>query len=295
MSEPGTDGPRRHRRRNQPARLRPLIAVAALLLVSTPIAWVLFRDDGGGLAADDSVPYVTLDDDRYISTKDHEEPIADSTRDLPETATTPSTSAEPTDSPTPSDSPSASKSPRPTNRPTDVPTGPVTVPATGRPTYGPTATGRPTESTTPTVTEPQPTDTTTPSPDGKPTAPTPDDGSMTAKELELFRLIDNERAGNGCDPLRRDSDLTATARADAQHRAEENELTGSGTSYVAAGGDSMTATAAFDRMISRNAATLTNCNLGTLGVGRGTDTYRSCTLLLFCSTETRVAWVADFD
>ena len=36
-----------------------------------------------------------------------------------------------------------------------------------------------------------------------------------------------------------------------------------------------------------------NCGLTTLGVGMDKAKYQDC-VLIFCSTKTRVAWVADF-
>jgi len=278
MSEPGTNGPRRHRRRNQPARLRPLIAIAALLLVITPIAWILFRGSEGGLAAENSVPYVTLDDDRYQSTADHEEPIVDSTPDdIPETATTPSDSPGPSTSPTPSRL--SSESPRPTNRPTVIPTGAVTVRPSDRPSTDPI----------------EPTATTiTPSPD--PTTTPADDGGMYELEQQLFTLINNERMANGCATLQRNSRLTVASRDDAEDRAEDNELNDNGGSYVAVGGDGMTAKTAMDRIRSNNPGVLQNCGLKVLGVGRGELRYKAGTLCVIgiCTTKTRVSWVADF-
>jgi hypothetical protein len=279
MSEPGTNGPRRHRRRNQPARLRPLIAIAALLLVITPIAWILFRGSEGGLAAENSVPYVTLDDDRYQSTADHEEPIVDSTPDdIPETATTPSDSPGPSMSPTPSRL--SSESPRPTNRPTVIPTGAVTVPASTRPSDRPSTdpTGTPT--------------TITPSPD--PTTTPADDGGMHPDEEELFTLINNERMANGCATLQRNTRLTLSSRGDASGRAKRNDLNDNGGSYVAVGGDGMSGKRAMDRIRTNNPRVLQDCDLEVLGVGQGKATYESCTFLIICTSKTRVSWVADF-
>ena len=117
---------------------------------------------------------------------------------------------------------------------------------------------------------------------------------MSPEELQLFSLIDNARTDKGCAPLRRNTNLSGGARSDAQSRAINGNVSASGASMAAAGGDNWAAQTAFNRMMDQNSSVILNCGLTTLGVGRGTATHDVCTLILFCSTKTRVGWVADF-
>jgi hypothetical protein len=116
---------------------------------------------------------------------------------------------------------------------------------------------------------------------------------MSPEELQLFTLIDNARKDKGCAPLQRNSGLSGSAQSDADQRAESGKVSGSGSSMAAAGGDSWDAQTAFNRMMKQNSGVILNCGLTTLGVGQGTATYRSC-ILVWCSTKTRVGWVANF-
>jgi uncharacterized protein YkwD len=119
---------------------------------------------------------------------------------------------------------------------------------------------------------------------------------MSGNEQQLFSLIDDARAQNGCAPLGRDSNLTNGARDDAGDHAQSGDVSGSDASKASTGGEDMSAQAAFDRLKNDSSGTLLNCGLRELGVGRATGTYRTCggLLNLFCSDHTRVAWVADF-
>jgi hypothetical protein len=117
---------------------------------------------------------------------------------------------------------------------------------------------------------------------------------MSSEELKLFSLIDNARTDKGCAPLQRNSNLTSGARSDAQNRAEDGNVSDSGPSMAAAGGDNWDAQTAFNRMMNQNSSVILNCGLTTLGVGQGTATYKSCSLFVFCAKRTRVGWVADF-
>jgi hypothetical protein len=117
---------------------------------------------------------------------------------------------------------------------------------------------------------------------------------MSPEELQLFSLIDNARTDKGCAPLQRNSGLSGSARSDAAQRAESGKVSGSGSSMAAAGGDNWDAQTAFNRIMNQNSGVILSCGLSTLGVGRGTATYKSCSLFVFCSRKTRVGWVADF-
>ena len=98
MSEPGATARRRRSRRAapQPSRVRrPLIAIASVILVITPISWILLHEPQSD-QADASVPYVTRDDDTYITAST--DPVVDTT-DAPPTAV-PSTPPTPGQTPT---------------------------------------------------------------------------------------------------------------------------------------------------------------------------------------------------
>jgi hypothetical protein len=120
---------------------------------------------------------------------------------------------------------------------------------------------------------------------------------MSADELQLFQMIDNARVDAGCAPLKRDSDLSASAGSEAGRKAESGSNLNSNTdSKSTAGGDDYTAKQAFDRMMSQSRGTMLNCSLTTLGVGQDSAEYNSGFLCGFlpCSDRTRVVWVADF-
>jgi hypothetical protein len=120
---------------------------------------------------------------------------------------------------------------------------------------------------------------------------------MSPDEMKLFSLIDNARTGKGCAPLRRNSNLSGSARTDADQRAQSGSVSGSESSMAAAGGDNWDAQTAFNRMMDQNSSVILNCGLTTLGVGRGTATHdvgSLCPLPFVCTTKTRVGWVAAF-
>jgi hypothetical protein len=114
---------------------------------------------------------------------------------------------------------------------------------------------------------------------------------MSPDELKLFSLIDNARTDKGCAPLQRNSSLSDIAQSDADQRAKSGEVSGSGSSMAAAGGDNWTAQTAFNRMMDQNSGTILNCGLHQLGVGRGSSPH--CTFLCLTRPD-RVDWVADF-
>jgi uncharacterized protein YkwD len=284
MSEPGANARHRHRRKAPPpgSRVkRPLLAIAVLLLVLAPISWILVQQPNAN-EADASIPYVTGGDDRYVTTSN--EPVAATTSPVPSPSKTPTpedTTSTPTGSPTPGKTPTR----RPTAGPTSVPTDGPTVTPTGEPTRT-GATRKPTASKTPV---PEPTSTPTSS---RPPAPV-DDGKMSPEELQLFTLINNARLDNGCASLRRNTNLSGGARSDAQSRAATGNVSASGSKMAAAGGDDWDAKTAFNRMMNKNSGVILNCGLTTLGVGRGSAPHDVC-FLVFCSTKTRVGWVAAF-
>jgi hypothetical protein len=120
---------------------------------------------------------------------------------------------------------------------------------------------------------------------------------MTGDELQLFSLIDDARASNGCARLQRNTSLTGGARQEAGDRAASGDVSATGASKAAAGGDNMSAQDAFNRLKSQSSGTIMNCGLHVLGVGQGAAQYKTgalCNLLGICTTKTRVAWVVDF-
>ncbi len=261
-----------------------MIAIASVLLVITPISWILLHQPQND-EADASIPIVTRTDDTYIT------PSAKPAVATPSAKVTVPPTATPTATPTktPSETPSETPTDSPTNTPTDTPTtksskSPTTAPTsapTTQPTTAPTSPGR-------TVTTPKPTQTTT-------TPPPPVDGGMQPNEKQLFDLIDNAREDNGCGPLLQDPSMTGNARATAGSRAKTGSgMDDSSGSQVGAGADKMTAQQAYDRLMTSSRSTVLNCNLTTLGVGFGTA--KRCTLqILACLAYTdRNAWVANF-
>jgi uncharacterized protein YkwD len=146
--------------------------------------------------------------------------------------------------------------------------------------------------------KPTPAKTAGPKPTSTPTASTPaDNGSMSPEEMKLFSLIETARTDKGCAPLQRNSNLTVGARSDAESRAANGNVSDSGPSMAAAGGDNWDAQTAFNRMMNQNSSVILNCGLTTLGVGQGIATRESgiChPLPLLCTKRTRVGWVADF-
>lgn len=252
-----------------------MVAIASVVLVITPISWILLHQPQND-PADASVPIVTRTDDTYITPTT--KPVV-----APPTAhpSTPPTATR-TPTPTPTDSASPTETPS-TVSPTDDPTAsPTKDGKTTEPTTAPTSPGRTVSTKRPTT----PPTTTAPPP------PPPVDGQMTGDELQLFNLIDNARVDNGCARLKQDPNLTGSARAEAGDRASSGSNLNSGTG---AGGDNMTAQQAFDRMMNNSRSTILNCGLTTLGVGAQGSPHDSGVLCpLLCSKKTRVAWVADF-
>jgi uncharacterized protein YkwD len=249
---------------------RPLIAIASVVLVITPISWILLHQPQND-DADASVPIVTRTDDTYVTP-----------------TTKPAASTPPVPRPT---TPKATPTPTPTDSATPTST-PSTSEPTRVPTTGPTEQGTTAPTATPSTRRP----TATPSTTSTPTAPPPpaDDGNMKTNELALFNLIDEARQSNGCAPLQRDSDVTAGARGDADNRAESGSVNASGSSMSAAGGDNWTAQKAFNQMMSQSRSTILNCGLKTLGVGFGTAPHCTVEVLWCLSSADRNAWVADF-
>ncbi|MFK4088614.1 hypothetical protein ACI2LF_31160 [Kribbella sp. NPDC020789] len=257
---------------------RPFVAVAAVLLVITPISWILLHQPQND-EADASLPIGTRTDDSYATptTKPVDAPTTP-----PKSPRTPPT-ATPTAPPTGTPSPSTTPTDTPTTRSTKVPTT--------APTSNPTTAPPP-----PSTTDPQPTNTPTSDPTTTPPPPPPpdDNGGMKETELQLFSKINSARVDNGCAPLKRDTSLTRSARAEAEDRAANDTVNkGSTSSKATAGGDDWSASKAYDRMMSKNRDVVLDCSLTTLGVGRGEHDYPDC-FLFVCSTHTRVGWVATF-
>ncbi|WP_328996744.1 hypothetical protein OG394_19050 [Kribbella sp. NBC_01245] len=295
MSEHGANRRPHSRRKNQSKGLKPFVILGAILAVVAPIAWILGQETGGG-SADGAIPYVNRDDDSY-NTPDHEIPIVDSTPgDVPSKAPTPTTKPSTpgvTPTPTPGETTTPghlnSETPVPTTAPTERPTSTDTVPPTSRPTTS----GRPTPTPTETST------TSSPTPTATETTRTPtDNGGMENFEFELFSTLNGARESEGCAPLKRNTSLTKGARADAAGRAKSGEVDGRGASYAAVGGKGMTAKGAADRLLQDHRSTVLNCDLTTLGVGRGDHTYTEsglvCSIFNTCPDATRFAWVVDF-
>lgn len=279
MSEPGATRVRRGRRAAEsPARVkRTVVSIATVLLVITPISWILLHEPQSD-KADASIPYITRDDDTYITASN--EPVV-ATTGPPSTVKPTPTPTKPTRTPSSTPTPGQDPTRTPTSHPTTVPTdGPGDDTAT--PPDEPTRSGE-SRGPSPTAVPSKP-------PSSRPPV---DNGSMTGDEQQLFSLIDDARGQNGCAPLGRDSNLTGGARGEADSRATNNDVSSTGSSKASAGGEDMSAQAAFDRLKNESSGTLLNCGLHELGVGRGTAQYRTC-VIIFCSNHTRVAWVADF-
>lgn len=255
-----------------------MLAIFAVLMVLVPITWVLFRNGGRGMAADNEAPYVEWVDDRYQSAKPT---VADWTTTEP----TLGPSGSPTE--TPSDSPTST--PTPSTTPTDeLSTTPTTSPS-DHPTSRPTSPGQ----TRPPTTRP------TNSPTTPPPSPPSDDGNMNRVERELYDLIGGARADHGCGPLRPDSNLSGPARQQAAEMAEEGEYSSDNSSEAVAGAkdDDLDARAAFDQMMRNQSGTVLNCGLTRLGVGQGTHKYCSSIGLgglCLGAKKPRSGWVADF-
>jgi len=289
MSERGAGARRRQSRRAaQPAGSRGkriLVAIGTVVLVITPISWILLHQPQAD-NADASVPYVSRPDDTYITA---------STDPVSASGTPPAPGSRETVTPTPGAT---------TSTPPTTPATPGATPSTGGPTDRETTvpTTKPGETTTPTDTpstgstaNPKPTGTTTTAePSPTPTTSTPaDDGNMADLERDLFAKVDSARQSNGCAPLRRNSGLTGDARSEAANRADSGEFSTSG-SKASAGGKDMSAQAAFDQLMNQSSGTLLNCGLDELGVGRGTAKYCPGICILGVGKVTRVGWVVSF-
>lgn len=292
MSQRSAAGRRRSKRaaaRPESRAKRIAVAIGTVILVITPISWILLHQPQSD-QAEAAVPYVTRDDDTYITNT--AKPAAAKPAKTP--GATPSgtpTSSTPPPSATPSvpgQTPTATPTDRPSTKATDRPTAdPTDDPTSSTPTQGP-VTKQPKPSSSPSTTPSSTPTTTTPPPPS-------DDGSMSGSEAELFSLVDNERVERGCAPLQRDSGLTGGARQDAEKRAANGDVSDESSSMAAAGGDGVSAKAAFDKLKSESSATLFNCGLRELGVGHGDAEYCKSKLLGIClSTAERDSWVADF-
>jgi uncharacterized protein YkwD len=262
-----------------------------VILVITPISWILLHEPQSD-QADASVPYVTRDDDTYITAST--DPVVDTT-DAPPTAA-------PSTPPTPGHTPTT---PGVTTTPSETPGTPGTVDPTVTPTDQPTArpTGTPTSGTTtapPPSSEtqnPRPTKTPTRTPTADPTTPEPpkDPGDRDGAEQELFSLVNNARQDRGCAPLRNNTGLDHGASDEAEQRAESGQVSATGSSKAAAGGKDMSAKSAFDKLKTESSSTIFNCGLKELGVGRGDYEYCTTQVILCLSKANRVGWVVDFD
>ena len=269
------------------------MAIGTVILVITPISWILLHEPQVE-QADAAVPYVTRPDDTYIKTST--KPVV-ATPEATRPVATP-TPVPTTGTPKPTETPSVpGETPTPTDGPETEPTGEPTT----APTEGPTSDSTEVPSTKPRdprSKDPKPTPTATETPSSTPTTTTPppptDDGSMSGAEVELFTLVDNARADRGCAPLRRNSNLSGSAGAEAEERAESGDVSATGSSMAAAGGDGVTAKAAFDKLKSTSSGTLFNCGLRELGVGQDQAKYCKTQLLVCLSSGTRQAWVVDF-
>jgi uncharacterized protein YkwD len=265
---------------------RPVVAVALVVLVGAGGAWLMFSESGDGMAADQSIPWSTMTDDRYVS----DEPVDYTPKPRRTPSKSPSPSNTPSETPTRTPTPSETPTPDPTDRPASVPTSSsTTVPTSDpRPTHDPTTTPRPTSSTStrPTKT-PKPTKTTPPWTDG---------GGMVDNEKALFDMINSARQNRGCAALLPDTDLTTSARGYAQESARDNTTgTRSGTEAAAAGDGDESTRDAYNRMMDAYGRTLMNCSLDKLGVGYAYYENKPllCPLLNPCVEESR--WIATFD
>ncbi|HET6293188.1 MAG TPA: hypothetical protein VFG33_07435 [Kribbella sp.] len=291
MSERGAGARRRQSRRPaQPAGSRGkriLVAIGTVVLVITPISWILLHQPQAD-NADASVPYVSRPDDTYITA---------STDPVSASGTPPAPGSRETVTPTPGAT---------TSTPPTTPATPGATPSTGGPMDRETTvpTTKPGETTTPTDTpstgstaNPKPTGTTTTTTPPSTTPPPPeDDGNMDDQEQALFSKIDSARQSEGCAPLRRNNALSDGAENEAQSRAEDNDFSASG-SEAAAGGEEMSADAAYKKLMDQSSGTLLNCGLKELGVGNAEAEHKGGVLcgLGICTKTQIVGWVADFN
>ena len=263
---------------------RTVVALGTVMLVITPISWILLHQPQSD-RADASVPYVTRDDDTYLVDSDNQPVIA--------TPTVPEDGESPT--PTPGKTPGT---PKPTAVPTTPGQRPTSTPTTAKPTDGPGTTStpsNPTPSNDPDATG-SPSNTPSSTPTNTPPPPPADDGSMDGQEEELFAMVDNERTEQGCSSLRPNSSLSNGAQADASTRAANGDVSDRDSSMAAEGGDGVdTAKEAFDRLMSKYSSTILNCGLDEVGVGHDQAKYCTTKLLGAClGTSERDSWVVDF-
>lgn len=265
---------------------RPVVAVALVVLVGAGGAWLMFSESGDGMAADQSIPWSTMTDDRYVS----DEPVDYTPKPRRTPSKSPSPSSTPSKTPSRTPTPSETPTPDPTDRPTSVPTSSsTTVPTSDpRPTQDPTTTPRPTSSSST-----QPTKTPKPT---KTTPPWTDDGDMTADEQSLYGMINTARRDKGCADLLPDSGLTGQSRSQAGVMAEEREYSADGRNQAAGGGSgSVSASSAYEQMMDDYSGILLDCGLDKLGVGRAKDA--DCILDLFggcVGQTTTTGWAATF-
>jgi uncharacterized protein YkwD len=270
-------------------RSRPVIAVALVVLVGAGGAWLMFSESGDGVAADESIPWSTMTDDRYVSDESVDytpKPRRTPTRSPSESpGETPSETPSETATPTETVPPTADPTDEPTDDPTSIPTSSSTSDPTSdpRPTTRPTSTGRPTQSTSPRPTKSTPT-----------TPPWNDGGDMNGDEQALFDMIDSARTDKGCSPLLPDSGLSEQSRSSAGRMAEDRQYSGGGKQAAAGGGGSVSPSSAYDQMMSSYGGILLDCGLDRLGVGKAEDQDCIIGLLGCIGKSTTTGWAATF-
>jgi uncharacterized protein YkwD len=169
--------PRSHGRRKQRRGVAgPILGAMAVLALLVGAGWYVTRDDSKAASLDQPLTLKTSTD--VTPTDDASSPVVTPTR-------TPSA----TPSKTPSKTPSATPTPT-------------------RSTTAPSRQG--TRSPRPTKPTPRPSHTATPKPSTKPPTTKPPAPSGGA-EAQVLQLTNNERAKNGCGPLRMNSALTKAA------------------------------------------------------------------------------------
>jgi uncharacterized protein YkwD len=177
--EQNPEPPRSHGRRKQRGVAGPILAAFAVLGLLAGAGWYVTRDDTK--AASQDQPLTLKSSTEVTPTDDASSPV-----DTPAPSVTPSK--------TPSKTPSATPTPTPTR-------------STSAPSRQGTRSPKPTRTTKPT---PRPSHTATPKPSTKPPTTKPPAPSGGA-EAQVLQLTNNERAKNGCGPLRTNSALTKAA------------------------------------------------------------------------------------
>ncbi|GAA3587738.1 CAP domain-containing protein [Kribbella ginsengisoli] len=178
--ESNPEPPRSHGRRKQRRGVAgPILGALAVLALLAGAGWYVTRDTTQATSQDQPLTVRSSSDDPMVTpTDDASSPVATPTR-------TPSA----TPSKTPSKTPSATPTPT-------------------RSSSAPSRQG--TRSPKPTKPTPRPTHTATPKPSTKPPTTKPPAPSGGA-EAQVLQLTNNERAKNGCGPLRMNSALTKAA------------------------------------------------------------------------------------